>query len=75
LLIGITEEIYEEWWREGCSFSVFVDLDEESNTIKRCGIFKEKETRTVNGTLQYSRLTATQEEIEILHRVMEYITK
>ena len=66
-LIGITDEIYYKWCDDGISFMVYIDLDEEAGTIKRCGIIKS------NG--DYTKFPPTQQEIAIFQNIMNFITQ
>ena len=68
-LIGITDELFERWWDAGIYLSVFIELDEDSQTIKKCGFVKDKES---DG--KFSRLTPTNEDLGIFKRIMEYVT-
>ena len=68
-LIGITDELFERWWDAGIYVSVFIELDEDSQTIKKCRFVKDKES---DG--KFSSLTPTNEDLGIFHNVMEYIT-
>ena len=65
-LFGITESLLDTWLHNGINYSVVMDLDEASETIKRCHIAK---------TNNNDRLTPTQQEIEIFQKIMGYITK
>ena len=65
-LIGITDEIYYKWCDDGISFMVYIDLDEEAGTIKRCGLSKS------NG--DYIKLPVTQQDLIILQNIMQFIT-
>ena len=64
-MFGITEDLLDHWITNGISYSVVMDLDEDSNTIKHCHIAKHNN----------ERLTPTQQELQIFLRIMEYITQ
>lgn len=66
-LIGITDEIFYKWCDDGISFMVYIDLDNASSTIERCGISKSKG--------DFIQLSPTQQEITIFQRIMDFITK
>lgn len=66
-LIGITDEIFYKWCDDGISFIVYIDLDNASGTIERCGISKSKG--------DHIKLSPTQQEITILQRIMGFITQ
>ena len=73
-LIGITDEIFYKWCDAGIYFSIFIDLDISSNTIKGCRINKTKSTQGEDGKLHHTKLSPTQEEVRIFYNVMEFIT-
>ena len=64
-LFGITEDLLEQWINNCISYSVVIDLDEDSNTIKHCHIAKLDKNE---------RLTPNTQEIKIFNNIMEYIT-
>lgn len=64
-MFGITEDLLDHWLNNGISYSVVMDLNEDSNTIKHCHIAKHNN----------ERLTPTQQEITIFQTIMEFITK
>lgn len=66
-LIGITDEIFYKWCDEGISFMVYIDFDEASGTIERCGISKSKG--------DHIKLSPTQQETTIFQTIMDFITK
>lgn len=73
-LIGITDEIFNKWWDDNIYYSVFIDIDESSNTIKHCGIRKDNEVLKEDGGFHFVKVDVTEEELEIFQNVMEYIT-
>lgn len=74
-LIGITDEIFNKWWDDEIWFSVFIDLDETSNTIEHCGIRKDKEVHKEDGGFRFVKADVEEQDLEIFQNVMEYITK
>jgi hypothetical protein len=74
-LIGITDEIFNKWWDDGICFGVFIDLDEASESIVRCGIFKDREEHKEDGSIRFVITGATEQELEIFQNVMEFVTK
>ena len=68
-LIGITDELFERWWDANIYVSVFIELDEDSQIVKKCEFVKDKES---DG--KFSSLTPTEEDLRIFRNVMEYIT-
>ena len=65
-LFGITEANLDEWTSNDIFFSIFITLDESTETIKDCKIAK---------TIEDDVLQPSQEEIQIFKRIMDYITK
>ena len=74
-LIGITDEIYNKWWDDDIYFGVFIDIEEESCTIKTACIHKTKVEYSENGSFRHIELSPTQQEIKIFTNIMEYITQ
>ena len=64
-LFEITTAILHHWVDNSIFYSVVIDLDETSNTIKQCHIAKNNKDE---------RLTPTQQEILIFKRIMDYVT-
>lgn len=73
-MIGITDEIFEKWWDDGIHVLVFMEFDDESQTIKNCKFVKGKWIDNGGGKFQRSSLTPTQEDLRIFHNAMEFIT-
>jgi hypothetical protein len=73
-LIGITDDIFNKWWDDGIWFGVFIDLDEASESIVRCGIFKDREEHKEDGSICFVITGATEQELEIFQNVMNFIT-
>lgn len=73
-LIGITDEIYERWWNEDIHFFVYVDLDDETQTITKCWLQKKRITFDSPDGSQHTTLKPTIEDLEIFRNVMEFIT-
>lgn len=65
-LFGITEANLNEWTSKDIFFSVFITLDESTETVKECKIAK---------TIADDVLPPSQNEIQIFIRIMDYITK
>lgn len=74
MLIGITDEIINKWWDDDIYYSVFIDIDESSNTIKHCGIRKDNEVRKEDGGFHFVKVDVTEQELVIFQNVMDYIT-
>lgn len=72
-MIGITDEIFEKWWDDGIHVLVFMEFDDESQTIKSCEFVKEKWI-DMDGGIKHSRITPTQEDLIIFQNAMEFIT-
>lgn len=64
-LFEITEALLDNWLHNGIFYSVVMDLDETSNTIKRCHIAKSDKKE---------HLTPTQQEIMVFRKIMDYVT-
>ena len=62
----ITEDLMNHWLTNGISYSVYMDLDENTNTITHCHITKNNKDE---------RLAPTQQELKIFINIMEYITQ
>lgn len=73
-LIGITDEIFEQWWDDCIHFFVYVDLDDEAQTITKCWMEKKRITFDPSDKSQHTTLKPTQEDLEIFRNVMEFIT-
>lgn len=73
-LIGITDEIFNKWWDDDIWFSVYIDFDEASETIERCGIQKDKEVRKEDGSFRFVEVDVTDQDLEIFQNVMNFIT-
>ena len=67
-LFGVTPRLNETWKYYGTDFSVYIDLKE--GTIKDCRIYKARVTWS--GHCYPNK--ATQQEIRIFKRIMDYIT-
>lgn len=73
-LIGITDEIFNKWWDDGKYFTVHIDLIEPDNVIDKCSIQMRKEGYREDGSLYFTDIDPTQQDLEIFQNVMEYIT-
>lgn len=73
-LIGITDEIFNKWWDDGKYFTVYIDLIEPDNVIDECSIQMRKEGYREDGSLYFTDIDPTQQDLEIFQNVMEYIT-
>ena len=66
-LIGLPEELYEEWFENHMFFGIFIEIEEENYTIVDCCAVKSDEG-FVNHPLN-------QQELEVVKNTMEYVTK
>lgn len=73
-LIGITDEIFNKWWDDGIYFTVYIDLKEPDNVIDDCSIRMSKEGYRDDGSLYFTDIEPTQQDLEIFQNVMDYIT-
>ena len=73
-LIGITDEIFNQWWDDGIHFAVDIDLIEPDNIIEACNMRLFKVAYKEDGSFDYINIEPTQQELEIFQNVMEYIT-
>lgn len=67
-LFGVTPRLNETWQYYGTDFSVYIDLKE--GTIKDCRIYKAR----VTWSGRCCPCKATQQEIRVFRRIMDYIT-
>lgn len=75
-LIGITDEIYNQWWDDDIFFGVFIDLDEATDSIiEHCCIQKNKRILNKDGEMSFVDIATTQQEVEIFRNVMDFITE
>ena len=74
-LIGITDEIYEQWWNDDIFFGVFIDIDEATDSIiESCCINKNKRIPHKEGEHPFIDLDPTQQDLEIFQNIMDFIT-